>query len=246
MGAPGRALVVGLGRMGSFHAKVLRDLGYDVTTVDPDPARGADLAHVPGREHFEVACAAVPIPLLPQVARQVAARVRPRHLLVEKPFAPTSAQAVSLAAELRRDVHAVAVGFVERFNPQVRALRDSLARDAAAGSPARHVLFRRWNDRPSPDVALDLRLHDVDLALWLGVSAVAEFDTRTTLGARVRSVRATNTDGAREFDLMDHEVSPLHALWHTFLSGGDYPTPDDAVHAHRFLDLFHAPQEVLA
>src|SRR4051812_33272477 len=39
---PVKALVVGYGRMGRFHTKVLADLGYDVSTLDPDPGAGAD------------------------------------------------------------------------------------------------------------------------------------------------------------------------------------------------------------
>jgi predicted dehydrogenase len=59
---------------------------------------------------------------------------------------------------------AVAVGYVERFNPQVRQLRERLA-----GREVLTARFTRYNARPSADVLLDLQSHDIDLARVLGV-----------------------------------------------------------------------------
>jgi hypothetical protein len=44
-------------------------------------------------------------------------------------------------------------------------------------------------------------------------------------------------------DLMDHQQSPLHALWHTFLSGGEVPRPVDAL---RVLEALEARVELAA
>lgn len=81
-----RALVVGYGRMGAFHARVLRDLGYHVTMVDPDPNRRADHATVaearpewapagPIPPVFDVAAVAVPPERLLDTAYQLAGPV---------------------------------------------------------------------------------------------------------------------------------------------------------------------------
>jgi hypothetical protein len=80
-------------------------------------------------------------------------------------------------------------------------------------------VFRRWNDRPTTDVALDLTSHDVDLARWLGVSCPVRFDSRADAAARVRSVLVHYEDKpTARVDLMAHDTSPLHAQWNAFLS----------------------------
>lgn len=218
-----RALVVGHGRMGGFHARVLRDLGLDVTTVDPDPVVGADYQRVPSR-NFEVACIAAPIGwLVDEAACWVA---HEGWLLVEKPFAETLERAVMLAAAF--EGQRVAVGYVERFNPQVRVLRSMLAEHDPS-----LVTFQRWNTRRSPDARLDLAAHDIDLAAFLGVACPVRFDARSDAP---RHVRRVDVDGRVAVDLMAHETSPLHAQWHAFLSDrAGFATPADAIHVHETL-----------
>ena len=210
--------------MGGFHRRVLRDLGFDVTTVDPDPAVGADFVRVP-HKNFGVVCVATPIQYLAdEAARWVG---HPGWLLVEKPFAASLAEAEALALLLADQ--AVCVGYVERFNPQIRRLRELLAT-----SPPSAVVFRRWNDRESPDVALDLSSHDVDLAAFLGLQCLVTLDSRAETG--LQRVRRVEIDGVRRVDLMAHDSSPLHAQWHTFLSGRQgHAGPRDAVRVHAAL-----------
>lgn len=202
------ALVVGLGHMGKFHRRVLRDLGYDVTTADP--AGHGDFLRPP-RRFFDVTCVATPIDHLAEVA---ADRLPfSEALLVEKPLAPSVEDATAFASQI--EGQRVAVGYVERFNPQVRAL---------AASGASEALFVRWNVRPSADVALDLTSHDIDLARWLGLDAT--YDSR----AGAEQVRRQVITDRGAFDLCAHDTSPLHAQWHSFLSGMPGPaTTDDAV-----------------
>ena len=240
-----KALIVGAGKMGSFHARVLRDLGYTTTTVDPDPAKCADyrtireaLLAYPGHllsGGFDIAAIACPPEYLLDSAFQLAGM----RMLVEKPFATNSRDAAMLGAYLKAAGAPVCVGFVERFNPRFRdlqALRNRVI--------IKRLRFTRWNDRPSPDVLTDLRLHDVDLARVLCVGDhIAEFDTRAEQSRRVRHIQMTYCDpsaGAEQrrctFDLMEHNQSPLHALWHAFLTGQKVPTPDDAVRALQIVE----------
>lgn len=246
-----KALIVGAGKMGSFHAQILRDLGYTTTTVDPDPAKCADYRTI--REallanplhmnrQFDVAAVACPHEHLIDSAFQLAGT----RMLVEKPFATNSRDAAMLGAYLKAADAPVCVGFVERFNPRFRdlqALRNRVI--------VKRLRFTRWNDRPSPDVLTDLRLHDVDLAHALGVSTNdVEFDTRADQSRRVRHIQMTYCDpsaGAEErrctFDLMEHNQSPLHALWHAFLTGQKVPTPDDAVRALQIVETMRTPND---
>lgn len=251
-----RALVVGLGRMGRFHRRALRDLGYEVLAVDPhvpeaeyrtiesaflDQARGFSMGSARG---FDVAAVAVPIPELVGAAFQLAGL----PMLVEKPFAPDLPRAAMLAAYLKDKGAPVAVGFVERFNPQVRRLREWIEENDAGGAP-RRLEFVRHNDRPSPDVETDLLTHDVDLARHLshGLSQLryCSFDCRDAMPEKRREITASihrkwrpgdegmgMTEASMTVDLLDHDQSPLHALWHAFLTDSELtPRPGDAIEA---------------
>lgn len=219
-----RALVVGYGRMGRLHAKVLRDLGYTVTTVDPDPATGADhptIAQASLEKHLlDVAAIATPAELLVESAFQLGGT----PMLVEKPFATSHREGLMLAAYLKNAGAPVCVGLIERFNPKVRVLKRGSFKSAH---------FTRWNDRPSPDVTLDLLTHDIDLMHHLGLDlSRTTFDVKAAQPERVRRIDLVTFDDEQiTVDLMDHDQSPLHALWHAFLSGKPVPTPRDALRA---------------
>ncbi len=226
-----RALVVGAGRMGTFHARVLRDLGLDVTTVDPDLAKGADYLSHEDRmtrqrgtpDGFDVVCIATPIEhLVREAAKWHGHR---GWLLIEKPAAPTLADAQYLADVLHGQ--RVAVGYVERFNPRVRRLRELLTWRQSLSA----VHFTRWNDRPSFDVALDLGSHDIDLARFLGLKCPVTYDARAGVPLRRRTIAVDIGDRCLNFDLTAHDTSPLHAQWHAFLANRPtygYATLDDA------------------
>jgi predicted dehydrogenase len=239
-----RALVVGLGRMGTFHRRALRDLGYQVDAVDYRGSTGAEYSSIQEallRHDYDVAAVAVPIPHLVESAFQLAGI----PMLVEKPFASNAHEAAMLGAYLSSRSK-VCVGYVERFNPCVRELRERLS-----GVSVRAARFTRWSDRPSVDLVTDLLTHDVDLARHLRLdwsSANGEpwdrvtFDTQADKGARVRQIEVdvvvspdwSFVDKYEEtwtVDLMAHDQSPLHALWHAFLTGAEVPGPDDAVAA---------------
>ncbi len=151
-----RVALYGLGRMGSHHARHLRELGHDLHVVDPaqgltqPPARpDAVVVASPTQTHAAVA--------LPWLERGV-------PVLVEKPASATLAEAAALAAF----PHCY-VGHIERFNPAFRALGDRGARFVQAERLA------PWADRGiDVDVVLDLMVHDLDLFVALCPSPVRE------------------------------------------------------------------------
>lgn len=224
-----RALVVGHGRMGRFHGKVLTDLGYDVRSVDPDPEAQAEFPSL--HEALDdavphVAAVAVPIPELMGAASALAGV----PMLVEKPFAPSEFEARILMEALKGAP--VCVGFVERFNPMVRMLHARIG-----DQRVRAARFVRYSNRISPDPVLDLLTHDVDLArflrLWRTPDCVVTFDVQHACERVVRRIEVDTDEGTIIADLTAHENSPLHGLWHAFLSGRPFPTPADAVCAIR-------------
>lgn len=216
--------------MGGFHRRVLRDLGYDVTTVDPDPAAGADCARVP-LGPFDVVCLAVPIAHLAEEAfRWVGFE---GQLLIEKPGAASLADARYLANLMRGQ--RVCIGYVERFNPTVRRLRELLGEE----SPS-HAVMTRWNDRPSDNLLLDVTSHDIDLARFLRLGCPTSFDARAGHPVRRRAIALTVGERRLTVDLTAHDTSPLHAQWHAFLANRPalgYAQWPDALRVHEHIEL---------
>jgi predicted dehydrogenase len=182
-----RGLIVGLGAMGANHLRILTSLpGVEVVAaVERDAERRhAMLRMQPGiagygslEEAFaahdlDFACLAVPVGALPPCAAAVLDAGL--HAFVEKPMAPSEEQAremIAMAAD--RDL-VLGVGYVERFNPAVVALKCKLE----AGMVGRIVQMhaRRLSPFPNRDgmagVALDLATHDIDIMRFLSGSEV--------------------------------------------------------------------------
>ncbi len=228
-------LVVGAGRMGSRHVRVLGELGLTAITVDPvaEDATYRTLEWV--TEPIDMACVAVPIPQLADVAIQVIEMFAPRVLLIEKPGAPTSGELARVSdAAAMRNVRVV-IGYTERFNPVIRAMA-KLMRDGHA--PAiEHVVATRF----SPDAALqpliphelDLAVHDLDLA-WRHAhnATVSWFGGHAPVRSRVFT--CVHTDGnATVLDLDNRLINgvqvtgeePLKREWRYAMNLDATPVP---------------------
>jgi predicted dehydrogenase len=218
---PANALVVGYGRMGRFHKTVLEDLGYTVTTVDPAGHADHDTVKY---WTWDAAAVATPVHELAPITRRLLLADTPT--LVEKPVAMTVTEVKRLRITQLQAGTPCAVGFVERFNPTITDLKDNLGSGTSA-------TFTRINDRPSWNTRLDLQLHDVDLALYLGLDpAACTFHTQADANMKVRRIDTPE----HSVDLTAHTRSPLHHLWRAFMRGDDHPTLTDAVNAHQALD----------
>ena len=173
---PPKIVVVGLGRMGRNHLRVVRespDFALAAVVVgsaahpEPKDLNGApflrsvsDLAGI----DFDCAIVATPTATHHQVAMALLAM--DKHLLVEKPIADTFERGKDLIEIARaRGLH-LAVGHVERFNPAVRKLREVI-REGWLGTPI-HFSFTRVGGYPETvignnNVLLDLAVHDIDV-----------------------------------------------------------------------------------
>jgi len=173
MTAPLKLGVAGLGHLGQHHARLYRTLpGIQfVGAYDTDPkksnfptlaalADAADAVSVatPTETHFEVA----------RIFLE-----RGKHVLVEKPITRDLAEAEKLVALARQHNCILQVGHVERFNPVMRYLADTL-------TEARFIEVHRLSPYPgrSTDigVVLDLMIHDLDVILALVKSPVTHVD----------------------------------------------------------------------
>ena len=183
-----RGVVIGLGVMGSHHARVLHAMdGVQLAAVvDPDAARCeqaaarhggartyAALADALEAEAVDFACVAVPVDHLPDVAGE--ALEAGLHVLVEKPTAPTEEQALGMVAEADARGLLLGVGHIERWNPAVVAMKRKI--DEGAIGRVLHLHARRLSPFPnrqgSRGVALDLATHDIDVMRYVTGQEVA-------------------------------------------------------------------------
>jgi len=178
-----RAGVVGVGHLGSHHARAWSRI-EGVTLVggyDPNPeAReraGRELGLHPFdsldalAERVDLVSIAAPTPHHAEATHFCLKHGL--HVLVEKPMARTVEEGIAMLAAARERKRALFVGQVERFNPAVQAARPHLKSPRFIEAHRLAPIVPRGID---VDVILDLMIHDLDLALWLTGSRVVQVD----------------------------------------------------------------------
>jgi len=182
--APIRIGVVGVGTMGSNHARVIAGLSgvQLVGVVDPDRARRDFVAGVlgcPAVEHldglFKFGVDAVTIAAPTHLHREIALSCIEQgiHVLVEKPIASTVEEGEDIIAAARRAGVTLMVGHVERFNPAVQAIKEAIR-----GEDILSIAITRVGPFPprmsNVGVVIDLAVHDIDLIRWFTDSDIVE------------------------------------------------------------------------
>jgi UDP-N-acetylglucosamine 3-dehydrogenase len=228
--------LLGLGTMGLRHARVFSSLperfelvgGYDLRRDAGAAAHEAGLARLSGEAEAIAACDVLVLatPIRAHAATVARALAAGKHLLVEKPLCSTAAEADALVGAAAGGRARLFTGHSERFNPVVRAL----ARLVRA-EPVVALGFQRVGpSRPSDcGVLVNLGVHDLDLASYLGGGAVvlrgavgdddlADVLVETSGGAvghlhvdrtsarRRRSVTLTTPQWTYEGDLLAHRL----------------------------------------
>lgn len=172
--------VLGVGRLGREHARVLSSLpGSRLVGVhDLRPERAEAVAERCRTRAYEDPTAllaeatavvvAVPTPSHHGVART--ALEAGCHVLVEKPFTETLDQADDLIARAEERGLELRVGHIERFNAAVRSCLPHLDRPRFVESLRLAPFQPRGTD---VTVVLDLMIHDIDLVLGLVDSPLA-------------------------------------------------------------------------
>ncbi|MGB9774340.1 MAG: Gfo/Idh/MocA family protein [Bacteroidota bacterium] len=178
-----RVGVIGVGHLGSLHAKFLSEIERTILVgvYDLDCERAAAVArHVgtrafPSLDDLIEACDALTIATPTSTHTEIARNVLSahRHLFIEKPMTATVAEADELIALANEAGVRIMVGHVERFNPAILALEGYRLDPMFIES---HRLAQ-FNPRGT-DVAvvLDLMIHDIDLILSLVHSPIAHID----------------------------------------------------------------------
>ena len=178
-----RVGVVGVGHIGSNHARIYASLSHAqfVAVFDIDPARAAEIATKykakaaeslnEFAEMVDAASVATPTSAHFQVARDLLARGK--HLLIEKPITENTADARELAQSAAEKRLVLQVGHVERFNPVLSALEQRLTHPRFIEA---HRLSPYPNRSTEIGVVLDLMIHDLEIILHLVNSTVETID----------------------------------------------------------------------
>ena len=178
-----RAGVAGVGAIGINHARIYSELpDVELAAVfDNDPARAAEAADRFGckaaasLEEFAtlVDAASVSVPTAHHVEVGTYLLGLGKHVLVEKPIAP-SVEGAKALVEAARDAGCVLqVGHIERFNPVMAPLEAQL-------TSAKFIEAHRLSPFPKRSmdigVVLDVMIHDLEIILHLVRSPIASVD----------------------------------------------------------------------
>ncbi len=189
-GTPLRVGVVGVGVMGSNHARVLSELpGVRLVGVaDPDRKRRDLVTSKLGCAGFDDVSEliahgvdAVTIAAPTHLHRDIAVEciARGMHVLVEKPIAPTVEEGRAIVAAARRAGVTLMVGHVERFNPAVQSIKRAIQDQDILS-----IAITRVGPFPprmsNVGVVIDLAVHDIDLIRWFTDSEIVEIQPQTS------------------------------------------------------------------
>ncbi len=174
-----RGGVVGVGYMGSIHARALARLGVLEGVYDLDKKRAEEVARKYGArafgsldemlERIDFAVCATPTETHLEVGKRILeAGV---HLLMEKPLADTLEASEVLVSEAEKRGLALGVGYIERFNQAIKSAERFLKKPMYVDAQRLAPFNSRGTD---VDVITDLMVHDIDLALlYIGEEPVS-------------------------------------------------------------------------
>jgi UDP-N-acetylglucosamine 3-dehydrogenase len=179
-----RVGVIGVGVMGSNHARVFADVpGVKlVGVVDPDSKQRDFVAKTLGIAGYDTVDAlldagvdAVTIAAPTHLHHEMSLTCIGRgvHVLVEKPIASTVEEGREIIAAARNAGVTLMVGHVERFNPAVEAIKNAIR-----GEDILSIGITRVGPFPprmsNVGVVIDLAVHDIDLIRWFTDSDIIE------------------------------------------------------------------------
>lgn len=175
-----RVGVVGVGSLGSHHARVLRALPEAelAGVYEVREARAAEVARSLETRAFgslealldDVRAVTIAVPTSEHHRVASAALERGLDVLIEKPITSTVEEADALLALAQAKGCVVQAGHIERFNAAVRACEPYLDRPLFVESHRLAPFVPRGTDVP---VVLDLMIHDIDLVLSLVSGEIA-------------------------------------------------------------------------
>jgi predicted dehydrogenase len=204
---PVRLAIIGAGRMGTLYGRIANEMARTTLIAlasdhpESTAVASSELA-VPGYDrcryremlerHPEIEAVVVTTPEWVHVDPVLASLAAGKHVLVEKPFATSSADAWSLVEAGRTSGRVLTVCHSLRFNPRFALMRQAVA-EGKIGN-VMHLYARRNSLQPVVDRVLGhfplvywLAPHDIDMMLWTVGSPVANVRAWSRSGAKSRS-----------------------------------------------------------
>jgi UDP-N-acetylglucosamine 3-dehydrogenase len=238
-GAALRVGVIGVGTMGSNHARVLAGLsGVNLVGVaDPDRGQRDLVTRVLGcpavndfesllRLGVDAVTIAAPTHLHHEIA--LACIGRGIHVLVEKPIASTVEEGRDIIAAAQRAGVTLMVGHVERFNPAVIAIKEAIR-----GEDILSIGITRVGPFPprmsNVGVVIDLAVHDIDLIRWFTDSDIVEVQPQLSSAVAEREDIALlqfRTASGVLAHINTNWLTPFKARQVTVATRGKYVTGD--------------------
>ena len=179
-----RVGVVGVGVMGSNHARVYADLPgvYLAGVADPDRKQAAQVGGPLGcpavddlRALLALGVDAVSIAAPTHLHHDLALAAIEQgvHVMVEKPIGSNPEEGRAIVAAARAAGVTLMVGHVERFNPAVESIKEALR-----GEDILSISITRVGPFPprvsNVGVVIDLAVHDIDLIRWFTDSEIVD------------------------------------------------------------------------
>jgi predicted dehydrogenase len=178
-----RAGVVGPGSIGINHARIYSELSdceltaiYDANRANAEKAAAKYGGQVCATlEEFASLVDVASVATNTESHHEIGTLLlkQGKHLLIEKPIATNTAQALDLAATASANNCILQVGHIERFNPGLEALEQQLANP-------RFLEVTRLSPYPNRSmdigVVLDVMIHDLEILLHLVRSPVISVD----------------------------------------------------------------------
>lgn len=183
MSQPVPVAVIGAGHMGKHHVRLYSQMPQArlVAVIDANAERAKAMAEPLGVRHAasltpeigDVAAVSIAVPTVHHLSIARPLIQRGISVLIEKPLAPSGADAQEIATLGEKHGVVVAVGHTERFNPAVRAV-------SKLGMRPKFVETHRISPFPfrSADVGVvfDVMIHDIDVLLSLVQDEVTRVD----------------------------------------------------------------------
>ena len=174
-----RIAVVGTGGWGKNHVRVLDELQSLAAVCDMNKERADSFSknfHVPGyysvdemlkKEKLDGVTICTPASTHFGMASKTLGSGL--HTFVEKPMTTSVKDGEELIETAKRADRSLTVGFIERFNPPITALKQMIA-EGKLGEPILlefHRENRRGENISDVGIVKDASVHDIDTACWL-------------------------------------------------------------------------------
>ncbi|MEV4222271.1 Gfo/Idh/MocA family oxidoreductase [Nonomuraea sp. NPDC049725] len=187
-----RVGLIGLGRIGLFHAETLTRLVDDLIVADADQDHAAEVAGRLGStlgDPWSADALVIATPTSTHAELLVRACERRIPVFCEKPAAPTVVETIRVAEAAERGGTLVHIGFQRRFDAGFAAARQALF-DGELGELHRAHLLTGDPRPPAPEyvpssggIFRDCHIHDFDILRWVtGLEADTVYATGANRG----------------------------------------------------------------